>query len=132
MNYKKLFKGHSLRFRILQLLSWVPDKWMIPLQYRIKTGRWPNLKSPQRFTEKLQVYKMRYHNPLMHQCVDKYEVRKYVTSLGLEHILVKLFGVYNNAREIDFSQLPTQFVIKTTDGGGAKCIDLQRFVKITD
>ena len=120
MDYKKIIKNQEARYAILKALSRGPDAIMLRLQYRIKTGRWPNLKNPQRFTEKLQVYKMKYHNPLMHQCVDKYEVRKYVTSLGLEHILVKLYGVYNNAREIDFSQLPTQFVIKTTDGGGGK------------
>lgn len=118
MNYKKVVRSQSLRLKILGLLRAVPDKWMIPIQYRIKTGRWPNLKNPQRFTEKLQVYKMYYRNPLMHECVDKYEVRKYVTSLGLAHILVKLYGVFGNAKEIDFAQLPKQFVIKTTDGGG--------------
>ena len=37
-----------------------------------------NLKNPQRYTEKLQWYKMYYRDPVMKQCVDKYEVRKYV------------------------------------------------------
>ena len=54
----------------------------------------------------------------MHQCVDKYEVRKYVESKGLGHILNELYGVYDRPEDIDFSTLPQQFVVKTTDGGG--------------
>lgn len=54
----------------------------------------------------------------MHQCVDKYEVRKYVESKGLGHILNELYGVYDRPEDIGFSTLPQQFVVKTTDGGG--------------
>ncbi|MBR4370162.1 MAG: hypothetical protein IKS92_03895, partial [Victivallales bacterium] len=56
---------------------------MIRLQYRIKLNRTLNLGNPVRFTEKLQWYKLHYRNPVMHQCVDKYEVREYVESKGL-------------------------------------------------
>src|SRR5699024_2190148 len=35
---------------------------------------------------------------------------------GLEDILVPLFGVYENANEIDFDDLPSEFVLKTTNG----------------
>ena len=61
---------------------------------------------------------MKYRNPLMHQCVDKYEVRKYVESKGLGHILNELYGVYDSPNEIDFEKLPEKFVMKTTTGGG--------------
>ena len=54
----------------------------------------------------------------MHQCVDKYEVRKYVESKGLGHILNELYGVYDSPNEIDFEKLPEKFVMKTTTGGG--------------
>ena len=63
---------------------------MLKLQYKIKTGRALNLKDPQRYTEKLQWYKLNYKNPIMHQCVDKYLVREYVAKKGLEKILVEL------------------------------------------
>jgi hypothetical protein len=81
-------------------------------------GFWPDFKHPKRFTEKLQLYKMRYRNPVMHQCVDKYEVRKYVESKGLGHILNELYGVYDRPEDIDFDTLPNKFVMKTTTGGG--------------
>ena len=78
MNYKKFIKKRSTRRRILKLLSFIPDKPILKAQYRIKTGRGLHLKDPKRFTEKLQWYKLNYRDPLMHQCVNKYEVREYV------------------------------------------------------
>ena len=120
MNYKKIFKSQKLRFTILNLFSWIPDKTMVKIQYRIKLGRKLNLKNPKRFTEKLQWYKLYYRNPLMNKCVDKYEVRDYVKSKGLENILNELYGVYNKPEEINFDKLPNQFVVKTTSGSGGQ------------
>ena len=118
MNYKKIFSNQDVRFRILGALSWVPDSIMLKLQYRIKMGRWPSFKNPKRYTELLQVYKMKYRNPVMGVCVDKYDVRGYVKSKGLERILNTCYGVFGDVDEIDVSQLPNSFVAKTTDGGG--------------
>lgn len=126
MNYKKIFKNQNTRFAILKALSWVPDSIMLPMQYRIKLGRGCDLRNPQRWTEKLQVYKMFYRNPVLHQCVDKYEVRKYVESKGCADNLVKLYGVWDHASEIDFSKLPSSFVLKTTNGGGGEDVVLVR------
>lgn len=118
MNYKKIIRSQNLRFKILRLLNIVPDSWMLRIQYRIKFDFWPDFKHPTRFTEKLQLYKMKYRNPVMPQCVDKYEVRKYVESKNLTYILNELYGVYNSFSEIELTGLPDQFVIKSTTGGG--------------
>lgn len=118
MNYKKLIRSRALRIKILSMLNWIPDSITIPLQYRIYTGRRLNLKNPQRFTEKLQLYKLKYRNPLMLRCTDKYEVRKVIEEMGFADILIPLIGVYESIEEIDYAVLPTQFVAKTTDGGG--------------
>ncbi len=122
MNYKKLLKNQNTRFKILNMLSWVPDKTMVKLQYRIKTGRKLNLKNPQRFTEKLQWYKLYYRNPLLKKCADKYEVREYVKSKGLDNILNELYGIYDTPEEINLKELPNQFVLKTTNGSGGNNI----------
>lgn len=122
MNYKKIFTNRAFRIKLLQTLSFVPDKMIIKLQYRIKTGHRLNLKSPQRFTEKLQWYKLYYRNPLMKQCADKYEVRKYIEQCGLKCILNELYGVYNTPDEIDFDRLPNSFVLKDTLGGGGNSV----------
>lgn len=118
--YKKIIKSRELRLKILAMMSWIPDRIMIPLQYWIHTGRRLNLRNPKRFTEKLQLYKMRYRNPLMLKCTDKYEVRKVIEEMGYGDILIPFIGVYNSPEEIDFKKLPDEFVAKTTDGGGGK------------
>lgn len=133
MDYKKIIKNRAVRIRIMQALSFVPDKTMVSLQYRIKTGRKLNLKNPQRYTEKLQWYKLYYRDPVMAQCVDKYEVRKYVEHCGLADTLNECYGVYNSPDEIDFDALPAQFVLKDTLGGGGNgiliCMDKSRLKK---
>lgn len=122
MNYKKIIGSQSMRFRLLKLLSFVPDSVMLKLQYRIKLGRFPDFKTPRRYTEKLQLYKMHYRNPELPVCVDKYGVRDYIRSKDMEDILVKLIGVYDRAEDILFDELPEKFIIKTTDGGGGNNI----------
>lgn len=118
MNYKKIFKTRASRRKVLNMLRFLPDGPMLRLQYWVKTGRFLHLKHPRRFTEKLQWYKMNYRNPVMHQCVDKYAVRDYVRSKGLENTLVGFYARWNSASEIDWDSLPDAFVLKTTNGGG--------------
>jgi len=122
MNYKKIFKSQKLRFFVLRILSWIPARLMIKIQYWIKLNRTLNLKNPNRFTEKIQQYKIYYRNPEMFDCVDKFRVRGFVDSRGCGQYLNKLYGVYERADDIDFTVLPDRFVIKTTDGGGGENI----------
>ena len=116
--YKKIIKSSRLREGILKTLFFLPNRIMLKIQYRIKLGRKLNLKSPQRFTEKLQVYKCNYKNKKLHRCVDKYAVREYVKEKGLESNLVKIYGIYDKFKDIDFNTLPQKFVMKSTNGGG--------------
>jgi len=122
VDYKKLIKSREVRVRLMRLLSFVPDRLMVQIQYYIKTGRKLNLKNPQRFTEKLQWYKLYYRDPLMQRCVDKFDVREYVRECGYGGALVELLGVYDTPEEIDFTSLPNQFVIKDTLGGGGNSV----------
>lgn len=122
MDYKKIIKSREARTKILRLLSFIPDKPMLKMQYRVKMGRKLDLKNPKRFTEKLQWYKLYYKNPIMIQCVDKYDVREYIRNLGLSDYLNECYGVYNSPDEIDFSKLPNQFVLKDTLGGGGNSV----------
>lgn len=121
-----------MRIRIMQMLSFVPDSIMVKLQYKIKTGRKLNLKDPKRFTEKLQWYKLYYRDPLMAQCADKYEVRKYVEQCGLGSILNCLYGIYDSPDKINFEKLPDSFVLKDTLGGGGNAVILVRDKQVMD
>lgn len=118
MNYKKLLPNKKTRLKLLKATNFVPDEKMVRFQYRIKTGRKLNLKNPERYTEKLQWYKLYYRNPLMTLCSDKYLVRKYVKEKNLENILNPLYGVYEDVSKINFDSLPNSFAIKNTSGAG--------------
>lgn len=121
-DYKKIIKNRDIRIAILNSLFFVPDKWMVAIQYRIANGRWPNLKKPQRFTEKLLCYKLFYRDSMMKKCVDKFDVREYIESLGLTSILNECYGVYEKVDEVDFEKLPNRFVLKDTLGGGGTSV----------
>src|SRR5699024_11353996 len=115
MDYKKIIKSQKVRMKILKNMDFIPYKLMVIIQYYLTTGRVLNLKNPRRYTEKLQWYKLYYHNPLMTIGADKYSVREYVKSKGLEDILVPSFGVYENANEIDFDDLLSELVLHRTN-----------------
>lgn len=87
--------------------------------YSARMDKKLNLENPITFNEKLQWLKLYDRNPLYPKLVDKYNVRKYIESkIGSEY-LIPLLGVWDNFDEIDFSELPKQFVLKTThDSGG--------------
>lgn len=42
MNIKRLTHRQAVRHAILRAFSWVPDKFMLPLQYYIVLHRWPD------------------------------------------------------------------------------------------
>lgn len=124
IDYKKLIRNDKVRMSILRALRFVPDSAMVSAQYLIKTGRWPNLKNPKRFTEKLQWYKLNHRDELMVRCVDKGDVREYVTSKGLSDILIPCYGIYECVDEIDWFGLPDAFVMKDTLGSGGRSVEI--------
>ena len=104
------------------MLRFIPDKQMLQLQYRIKMKQKLDLKNPKRYTEKIQWYKLYYRDPVMQQCADKYLVREYVKSKGLEHILNDLYAVYHAPEEICLDDLPEKVVIKLSNGSGTNLL----------
>lgn len=96
----------------------IPDKEFIKLKYRKAFGRWPNLKNPQTFNEKLNWLKLYDHNPLYTKMVDKYEAKKYVASIIGEEYIIPTYGVWDKAEDIDFDSLPEKFVLKATHDSG--------------
>lgn len=96
----------------------LPKRLYLNIFYYFKTKRFINFKNPKRFTEKIQVYKIHYKNELLTKTADKYGVREYIKEKGLEDILNEIYGVYENPKDIDFSSLPNEFVIKLNTGSG--------------
>lgn len=93
------------------------------LEYKRKFGLFKSINQPETFSQKIYFLRDKYdQNPLATQVSDKLKVRDYIKSLGLEHLLNKLYGVYDSANEINFDILPNQFVIKTNHASGTNII----------
>ena len=108
----------TIRLAKAGFYNYMSDRDYITKQYRVRMGRELNLEDPQLFSEKLQWLKLHDHNPLYTQLVDKYRVRDYIAQkVGAEY-LIPLLGVWDDPDEIDFDDLPDQFVLKCTHNSG--------------
>jgi hypothetical protein len=104
------------------------DKYL-QIKFRLRMGKKLDLQNPITFNEKLQWLKLYDRNPSYTQMVDKYEVRKYISRLIGNDYLIPLLGVYDKFDEINFDELPSQFVLKCThdSGGSVICTDKAKF-----
>ena len=89
--------------------------------YKATMGKIPNLENPINLIEKIYWLQLHTDTSLWTECSDKYRMRDYVTKCGYEKNLPKLYGKWDKAEDIDFSILPTTFVLKTNNGC-AQCI----------
>lgn len=114
----------KLKNIICKGLAVVPTKTYLKVMYKIKTGRKLNLKNPVAYSEKINWMKIYDKNPLYTQLADKYEVRKYVSErIGEEH-LIPLLGIWDKFDDINFDELPENFVLKCThDFGSVVLVD---------
>ena len=101
------------------ILKIVPDEAYLRMMYKYRVGLSLNLKHPITFNEKLQWLKLYNRNPLYTSLVDKCEVKKYVANIIGEDYIIPTIGIWNSFDEINFDELPEQFVLKCThDSGG--------------
>lgn len=63
-------KLKEIKFRILDMFSWIPDDPWLKLLYRIKNGYWMDFKNLKTFNEKLQWLKVHRSRPEYTQMVD--------------------------------------------------------------
>ena len=104
----------------MRSLGWaIPDSLFIPAYYYLNVGERLNVKNPQTFTEKMQWLKLHDHKELYHSLVDKLTVKDYVAKAIGDEYVIKTLAVWDSVDEIDISNLPNQFVLKTTNGGGS-------------
>ena len=76
------------------------------------------IEHPKTFNEKIQWLKLYDSTPIKTRLADKYLVREWVKEKIGEKYLAPLLGVYDRFEDIDFNQLPNQFVIKCNHGCG--------------
>ncbi len=103
-------------YLIKKMLS---DKIVLKIQFKKNLGSKLNLPNPQTFNEKLQWLKLNDRKDIYTTMVDKYDVKKYVANIIGEKYIIPTLGVYNKFNDINFDELPNQFVMKCThDSGG--------------
>lgn len=112
------------------------DETYLKIIYKITIGKKLDLKNPITFNEKINWLKLYDRKDIYTIMVDKYLAKKWVASkIGDEYIIPTL-KVYNSWKEIDFSSLPNQFVLKCNhdSGGNVVCknkkdLDVQKIKK---
>ena len=92
----------------------ISDKKAIKAKYYRVFGRFPDLRHPKTYNEKLQWIKLYNRKPEYTNLVDKYEVKKIVADIIGEKYIIPTLGVWDRADDIDFDSLPEKFVLKCT------------------
>jgi hypothetical protein len=97
--------------------DWLPDNLLLSLYHRRRIGRFPNLRNPKTFNEKI-LERCLYPDPRYVDLSDKLKVRDYVAEkIGSEY-LVPLVAAPSTFTEDDFNALPSSFVMKANHGSG--------------
>lgn len=103
----------------------MPPKIYLGVAYWMYHKKHLNYSNPQTFSEKLFLSKIlngQGNIDLIRYCYDKYTVREYVKNTVGEKYLTKLYGVWSNANDIDFSKLPPRCIFKITQSSGYNII----------
>lgn len=104
------------------------DAFYLKMLFHNRMGKELNLKNPTTYNEKLQWMKLYNRNPEYTTLVDKEAVKQKVAArVGWEYIIPTL-GVWDRFEDIDFNELPDQFVLKCThdSGGLVICTDKKK------
>lgn len=106
------------------------DEKYIKHLYKKRFGVEPNLVNPQNFNEKNNWRKLYDRQEIYTDMVDKYKLKQFVESeLGVGYT-IPILGVWENANNIDFDELPNKFVLKANHAGGViVCRDKETFDK---
>lgn len=132
MSYNKLPIIRRVLHKLLTLTAPLySDSFFLKAKYYLIMGRRLNLETPQTYNEKLQWLKLYDKRPEYTKMVDKIEAKDYVTSIIGEEYIIPTLKTYNSIDEVNFDELPKQFVIKCThdSGGVVVCKDKDKLDK---
>ncbi len=79
-------------------------------------------RSPGTFNEKIKFKAAFDRRPILKAFADKFEMRNYVRAVIGESYLPNLYAWGSNLDELDFSELPSEFVFKVNHGSGGVVI----------
>lgn len=107
----------------------IADMLALQKHYMRLFGTPIDFQQPSRYTEKLQILKLAYRNPILTSFADKAIAKETVGKIIGEQYIVPLIGIYDRFEDIPRGQLPEQFVIKANHGSGFNiiCLDKSSF-----
>jgi len=103
-------------------MRFLPSKMYARIHYEYFSGQKLDLNNPKDFNAKIEWYKVFFRPKILNTLVDKYDVRAFVKNTIGEKYLNDIYGVYDNANDLPFKDLPKKFVIKATHSSGHNII----------
>ncbi|WP_299475652.1 ATP-grasp fold amidoligase family protein [uncultured Roseibium sp.] len=110
---------HRVRRIFWRLISIFPDKIYLTLKYFSIFGRFPNWKTPTRFSEYQQIRKLQDQNPLYATVVDKAAAKDFIRERIGDDCLIPTYWVGTDLSEVDWHSIPLPAVVKPTHASGA-------------
>ena len=99
--------------------NWIPDKMFLKAKFKILMGYPLNLNHPKTFAEKLQWLKLYDRKSVYHQMVDKVDSKVLISSIIGDGYTIPTLGVYDEFEQINWDELPQQFILKATHDSGS-------------
>ena len=123
---------HTIRDIYFLILSHVAPVAYAGLRYKRCFHKPLNWKCPTNIDEKINWLKFNSDTTEWTRLADKYRVRDYVEECGLSNMLVRLYGKWDDANDIEWDKLPDQFVLKVNNGSGdiLLCRDKNKLDKV--
>lgn len=101
----------------------VSDKFYYQEKFSETMGYYFDFKNPKTLNEKIQLLKLYDRSNLHTQCADKINVRKYVSEIIGDKVLVPVLLSTKNVNDINQNTLPNDpFIIKATHDSGSTLI----------
>ena len=109
---------HYIINKLFEILYKIKPRYAAEFMYRHAFHKPMNLDDPKDLIEKINWLQFNSDTSMWTLCADKYRMREYVAECGLSDYLPKLYGHWDDPDDIDFDELPTEFVLKSNNGCG--------------
>lgn len=100
------------------MANFIDDETYLKVKYYLIMGNKLNINNPKTFNEKLQWLKLHDRNSKYVKMVDKYYAKNYVSNIIGDEYIIPTLGIYDTFEEINFNELPNEFVLKPTHTSG--------------
>ena len=109
---KIIYKYRLLKLNNKKLKKYSDVEKYVSKIYEKKFGQSINWDNPISYNEKMNFSKIYCFSDIKTKLTDKYLVRNWIKEIIGKKYLIPILGVYDSFKQINFNNLPSQFVIK--------------------